>query len=132
MNTNAWGQVQNLVSSGANALTNMLSLNFKGLISNAATGILNSVENAVPHVQSLGSNGSTAQFAVTDIILQTEHALIVSDALTDKGRPVCKYDSLGNYQGFYVQTNGAHVEIEGYDSEIALINTMLDDGIYLE
>lgn len=132
MNTNAWGQVQNAVTTAANAASNALSLNLGGLVSTAATGILNSIENQVPHVQTLGSNGSTAQFAVTDIVLQTEHALIVNDALTDKGRPVCKYDSLGNYYGFYVQTVGAHVEIAGYDSEISMINSLLDSGVYLE
>lgn len=132
INTNAWGEVKNIAMTASSGISNLLSGNIGGVISNAASGILNSIENKVPRLQTIGSNGAITPYIVQKISLQTEHKYLVNDAIADKGRPVCKYDQLGNYSGYYVQTSGAHVDIAGYEDEINEINTALDGGVYLE
>lgn len=132
MNTNAWGQVQNIVTSGFNLGKSIVGKDAGGIISSLVTGIANGIENTVPHVQTIGNNGSITVYNVQKICLQSEYKYLVSDAITDKGRPVCKYDQLGNYSGYYVQTSGAHIDIAGYETEIEQINQALDGGVYLE
>lgn len=129
INTTAQGQIGHIASDiGKNILDKM------GLsdITSTATAIADAVSGAVPHVQTVGSNGSISQYSSLVRKVQTEYAVIVDDAITDKGRPVCKYDQLGNYSGYYVQTSGAHIDIAGYETEIEQINQALDGGVYLE
>ena len=97
----------------------------------SAAAIGNGVLGTVPQISTVGINGNMSVYLVTPSII-AEFAIMVDDAMQDKGRPVCKYDRLGNYTGAYVQTSGAHVEIAGYDAEISMINSLLDSGVYLE
>lgn len=101
-------------------------------ITDATKQIGDGIAGAVPHLSTVGNNGSITQYAALRCLMQTEYAILVDDAILDKGRPVCKYDLLSNYTNYYVQTSGAHVEIAGYDAEISMINSLLDSGVYLE
>ena len=129
ISTSAMGQLYHVASGVGADLLNWLGMSD---ITSAATAIADAASGATPHVQSIGSNGSISQYTSLQRKLQCEYAVIVNDAISDKGRPVCKYDQLGNYSGYYVQTSGAHVDIAGYEDEINEINTALDGGVYLE
>lgn len=131
INNNAWGQIRNIVSTGANVIGSAAHLDVGGTIANLANGILDGIELNVPHVQQTGSNGSMAQYAI-NFILTDIYTIVVPDALADKGRPLCQEVSLGTLYPGYVQTVGAHVEIAGTETEIGQINNYLDGGVYLE
>lgn len=131
INNNAWGQIRNIVSTGANVIGSVASRDVGGAIANLANGILDGIELNVPHVQQTGSNGSMSQYAI-NFTLTDIYTIVVPDALADKGRPLCQEVSLGALYPGYVQTVGAHVEIAGTETEIEQINGYLDGGVYLE
>lgn len=98
---------------------------------NTASAIGDGLLGSTPQLSTIGQNGNISVYNI-EPTLMISWAILVDDAMQDKGRPVCKYDRLGNYTGAYVQTSGAHVEIAGYDAEISMINSLLDSGVYLE
>lgn len=132
VNSNGWGQVRNVAEQGTSVIASLFTGNIAGAISGAVTGILNGIENNVPHAQTMGSNGSRAQYtSVETFKLEAIWKDVVDDALSDKGRPLCKEVLLSTLAGGYIQTVGAHVDIAGFADEITQINDMLDAGIYL-
>lgn len=131
INNNAWGQIRNIVETGAGVIGSVAKLDFGGAITSAANGILNGIELNVPHVQQTGSNGSISQYAI-NFTLNAIFSIVVDDAPADKGRPLCTVTQLGALFPGFVQTVGAHVEIAGTETEIEQINNYLDGGIYLE
>lgn len=137
INTNGWGQIQNVVSSVANFGSNLASLNIGGAISSVANGIIDGMENNIPHVMSVGSNGSISPYATELMRIESIHHIAVDDNPQERGRPLCKNVQLGtlmadtNNSG-YILTSGADVQIPGLESEIAELNQNLDTGIFLE
>lgn len=129
INTSAEGQIGKIAVDIGSDLLKQIGLSD---ITDTAAAIADAATGAIPHVQTVGSNGSISQYSSLVRKIQTEYAIIVNDALLDRGRPVCKYDQLGNHAGYYVQTSGAHIDIAGYESEIEQINNALDGGVYLE
>lgn len=130
INSNGWGQVRNIAETSASVLSSAISLNFGGVISSATTGILNGIELSIPHSQEKGSNGSIAPYG-RGFYVDCIYNGLTDDAVSDKGRPLCKEVVLSTLAGGYVQTVGAHVDIAGFADEINQINDMLDAGIYL-
>lgn len=135
---NAWGALKNNVITSANVIGSALSLDIKGAITNAASGILNNIESSVPHVMTTGSNGSISPFITQDVKTESIHQIAVDDAPEEYGRPLCENVQLGtlsmqntNSSGFVI-TLKADVNISGYETEINEINTALDGGVYLE
>lgn len=134
INTNGWGQVQNIVSTAAGVLGSIAKLDVGGAISNAATGIINTVENNIPHMQSIGSTGSIAPYVTHKPKIETVHKILVDENRAEMGRPLCETRTLSTLtgNGGYVLTRNADVQISGYDAEISAINNLLNNGIYLE
>ncbi len=131
INNNAWGQIRNAVDTAASMFSSAANGDVGGVISNAATGILNGVELKIPHVQEHGSNGSIGVYQLP-FVLNNIFSIMADDALSDKGRPLCQEVPLGTLYPGFVQTVGAHVEIAGTETEIEQINGYLDGGVYLE
>lgn len=100
-------------------------------IGKSAAAVGDGVIGSQAQLSTVGTNGNMSVYLVVPSII-AEYAIMVEDAINDKGRPVCKYDRIGDYTGFYVQTSGAHIDIAGYESEIEQINVALDGGVYLE
>ena len=129
--TNGWGQVRNIVETGAGVLGNALSLDVKGAVSSAITGVLNGIELKIPHAQEKGNNGSIGIYT-QPFQIENVYATMANDIYLDRGKPLCRFMRIGDLATGYCQTVGAHVEIDGTDQEIAQIDALLDGGIYLE
>lgn len=129
--TDAWGMKKNNIETAANVLGSAFSLDIGGTISNLITGVISAAETQIPHLQETGNNGCLSTFQMP-MRLETVYAIFVDDALSDKGRPLCQEIQLGDLYPGFVLVVGAHVEIPGAESEISEINTMLDEGVYLE
>ena len=129
--TDKWGEIRNTAETGAKVLSSALSADITGVVSNAATGIFNAIESKIPHMQQQGNNGSLAIYN-QNFRIECIFYTMADDALADKGRPLCKEVQLSTLSPGYILVVGAHVEISGTESEIEMVNTALDGGIYLE
>lgn len=129
--TDKWGEIRNTAETGAKILSSALSADISGVVSNATTGVFNAVETRIPHMQQQGNNGSLSIYN-QDFRIECIYYTMVDDALSDKGRPLCKEVVLSTLYPGYALIVGAHVEIAGTETEIASINDMLDRGVYLE
>ena len=128
---NEYGQISNVISTVANVATSLATLNIGGAVGAVSNGIMNSIDNAIPHAQQMGSDGNLTQYNIA-FALHTISAIPVDESNVEYGRPLCKYRQLSTLQGGFVQCIGSHVEIYGTLEESRKINEFLDNGVYLE
>ena len=129
--TDKWGEIRNTVETGAKAISSALSSDTGGVVANVVTGVFNAIETRIPHMQQQGNNGSLAIYN-QDFRIECIYYTMADDALSDKGRPLCKERLLSALYPGYVLAIGSHIEITGTETEIAAVNTALDNGVYLE
>ena len=129
--TDLTGQIQNVVENGISAIGNMLTGNVGGFVGSYASGILNGFEMHIPHMQQFGNNGSIA-FYQMPFVIDCIYNIMADDALTDKGRPLCREVQLSTLAPGYVMTAGSHIAIAGSDEEMRAVNDYLDGGVFLE
>lgn len=101
-----------------------------GAIAGGASGILNTLEAALPVMQSAGTNGNRSIYHIP-VYLYSFYRHIVDEDNTDKGRPLCKVRTLKNVPG-YILCMDAHANINCTDTEKAEIETYLNTGFFYE
>lgn len=100
-----------------------------GLIA-GASGIYNTLQSAMPQLQTSGSNGSFNVVNFSTIIVVT-HYKIAEENITHKGRPVCSNKTLNTLSGF-IQCAEGDVDISCFDEERMRISTLLRSGFFWE
>ena len=125
------GMVSGLVGSGALMGTNPAA----GIMGGIASIVGGFFGFSQKQANVIGSySGGRSEFAQRQIRLVVEKFLTSNEPnnLTDiEGRPVCKVDTLTNYSG-YMQTKGFSIDISAPDRVRDMINTAMDNGVYIE
>ena len=101
-----------------------------GAISSSANGIYNTIQSAMPQVETSGSNGSFLAPSTHTALLE-HYYQIVDEDITHKGRPLCEVKRLDTLSGFILCAEG-DLDINGFDNERKLINKYLTSGFFWE
>ena len=101
-----------------------------GAISSTANGIYNTLQSAMPQVETSGSNGSFLSPSLRTYIL-THHYKIVDEDIAHRGRPLCAMRQLNTLTGFILCADG-ELDISCLDEERNKINEYLTTGFFWE
>ena len=101
-----------------------------GAISGGANGVYNTIQSAMPQVETSGSNGSflTAGYQ-THVV--TQFFKIVDEDIAHRGRPLCELRQLNTLSGFILCAEG-EIDISCYDDERKEITRYLTTGFFWE
>lgn len=101
-----------------------------GGIASATTGIYNTIQSAMPQVETSGQNGSfLAPVNNTHVIEQFYK--IVDEDIAHRGRPLCEMRTLNTLSGFILCAEG-DMDISCYDNERKEITRYLTTGFFWE
>ena len=128
--TDYLGAAATAVSATANTVGKALSFDVAGAISSAATGIYNTLQSAMPQVETGGTNGSFLAPIITTKLLSTFYK-IVDENIDHKGRPLCESRTIKNLTGFILCAEGDH-DIACMLEEKEIISRFLTGGFYWE
>lgn len=99
-------------------------------ISNAASGIYNTLQSAMPQVETSGQNGSfLAPSNATRVVEQFYK--IVDEDIAHRGRPLCETRTINTLSGFILCAEG-DTDISCYDNERKEISNFLTTGFFWE
>lgn len=101
-----------------------------GAIANGANGIYNTLQSAMPQVETSGSNGSFLAPATRTALLEN-FAAIVDEDIEHKGRPLCAIRQLNTLSGYILCAEG-DMNINCLDNERKLIAHYLTTGFFYE
>lgn len=125
----------NAVSDAAgSAVSGFLSGGLSGAISktisSAASGVYNTLQSAMPQMETSGDNGSfIAAGHLTEVI--TQWYLIADEDIHHKGRPLCQLRQLDTLSGFILCADG-ELDIDCFDEEKTAIARYLTSGFFWE
>lgn len=118
------GAVKGFLSSGT------MSGAITGAISSAASGVYNTIQSAMPQMETTGDTGSfIAAGHLTEMI--TQYYLIADEDIHHKGRPLCQLRQLDTLSGFILCADG-EIDIECFDEEKTAIARYLTTGFFWE
>ena len=101
-----------------------------GAIAGGASGIYNTLQSAMPQVETSGQNGSfLAPVNNTHVIEQFYK--IVDEDIAHRGRPLCELRQLNTLSGFILCAEG-EIDISCYDNERKEIVRYLTEGFFWE
>ena len=121
----------NIIGSGASSLLRGdIAGAVTGIIASTANGIYNTIQSAMPQVETSGSNGSFLTPSTHTTLLE-HYYQIVDEDITHKGRPLCEIRQLNTLSGFVLCAEG-DLDINGFDNERKMINRYLTTGFFWE
>lgn len=101
-----------------------------GAIAGSASGIYNTIQSAMPIVETTGSNGSFLAPSTQTCLL--EHYLkIVDEDIHHRGRPLCEIRQINTLSGFILCAEG-EIDISCFDNERKEIMRFLTTGFFWE
>lgn len=101
-----------------------------GAIAGGASGIYNTLQSAMPQMETSGQNGSfLAPVNNTHVIEQFYK--IVDEDIAHRGRPLCELRQLNTLSGFILCAEG-EIDISCYDNERKEIVRYLTEGFFWE
>ena len=113
-------------------VSSAMRLDVGGAISNAAHGIYNTIDAAMPQLSTSGTNGS---FLITNSHMQTSFCYqfykIVDEDLSHKGRPVCANMKINTLSGYVLCAEG-DFDIDCLEPERQMISNYLTSGFFWE
>lgn len=101
-----------------------------GVISNGMNGIYNTIQSAMPQVETSGSNGSFLAPSTNTALLEQFYRIVDED-ISHKGRPLCAVRQLNTLSGFILCAEG-DIDINGFDNERKEIARYLTTGFFWE
>ena len=101
-----------------------------GAIAGAASGIYNTLETAMPQVETGGQNGSFLA-PVNNTHVVEQFFQIVDEDIHHRGRPLCELKQLNTLSGFILCAEG-ELDISCYDNERKEIVKHLTSGFFWE
>ena len=127
--------VVNTVSSGINGALNGLATGgiagaVGGAIAGSATGIYNTLQSAMPQVETSGQNGSFLVPANATHVVEQFYKIVDED-IGHRGRPLCEIRTLNTLSGYILCAEG-DMDISCYDKERKEITRFLTTGFFWE
>ena len=119
-----------LTGAGQGLVTGGLPGAIAGGIVNGANGLYNTLQSAMPQVETGGSNGSFLS-PVNNTHMIEQFYTIVDEDIAHRGRPLCELRQLNTLTGFILCAEG-ELDISCYDNERKEINRYLTTGFFWE
>ena len=101
-----------------------------GLASGVANGIYDTIQSAMPQLETSGSNGSFINIGLTSELV-SKYFTITYEDIEHKGRPVCLPVTLKFLSGYALCADG-DIDIECTDTERGMISAFLTSGFFWE
>lgn len=101
-----------------------------GAIAGGASGIYNTLQSAMPQVETSGQNGSFLA-PVNNTHVVEQFYKIVDEDIAHRGRPLCELRQLNTLTGFILCAEG-EIDISCYDNERKEIVRYLTEGFFWE
>lgn len=101
-----------------------------GAIAGGASGIYNTLQSAMPQVETGGTNGSFLAPATWTGLLEQFYKIVDED-IEHKGRPLCELRQINTLSGFILCADG-ELDLNCLDNERAEINRYLTTGFFWE
>ena len=101
-----------------------------GAIAGSASGIYNTLQSAMPQVETSGQNGSFLA-PVNNTHVVEQFYKIVDEDIAHRGRPLCELRQLNTLSGFILCAEG-EIDISCYDNERKEIVRYLTEGFFWE
>lgn len=101
-----------------------------GAIAGVASGIYNTLQSAMPQVETSGSNG-TFSIISNETRLHEVFTTIVDEDIDHRGRPLCAIRTINTLSGFILCAEG-DFDISCYDNERKEIVRYLTEGFFWE
>lgn len=128
---NAIGAVHGAVSGGVSGfISGGIGGAVTGAIYGGASGIYNTIQSAMPQVETSGSNGSFL-VANNNTKIVEQFFRIVDEDIAHRGRPLCELRQLNTLSGFILCAEG-EIDISCYDNERKEIVKYLTQGFFWE
>ena len=128
--TDYLGVANTAISSTANTIGKALSLDVGGAIASASNGIYNTIQSAMPQVETGGSNGSFLAPATQTCLLE-HYFKIVDEDIGHRGRPLCEVRQINTLSGFILCAEG-ELDLNCFDNERKEIQRFLTTGFFWE
>jgi hypothetical protein len=130
--TNAAAIVEGVGSALLSAAIPIGGISVGAGIVNIASAFYHSMDKTSNIVGSYSGGRAEYSCKRIEIILEQMKTAIEPDNLTEfEGRPVCMVDTISNYSG-YIQTEKFSIDISALDVIKDMINTFMNNGVYLE
>lgn len=114
----------------ASALTAAWNMDAGGVMASARAVVRTMVDGWIPHLSTMGSQGSTAQMEGQPRLMVT-HWLMANDDLNGQGRPLCSVRQISTIPG-YIKADADELAVPCTASELAEIRTAVAGGFYYE
>lgn len=101
-----------------------------GAVAGTASGIYNTLQSAMPQLETTGSNGSFINLNLTTELVSVYHSIVWED-LDHKGRPYCFQNKIKFMSGYVLCADG-DMDIDCMDDERDAIAQFLTTGFYWE
>ena len=101
-----------------------------GAIAGGVSGIYNTLQSAIPQVETSGQNGSFLA-PVNNTHVVEQFYKIVDEDISHRGRPLCEIRTLNTLSGFILCAEG-DMDISCYDNERKEITRFLTTGFFWE
>lgn len=101
-----------------------------GAIAGGASGIYNTLQSAMPQVETSGQNGSFLA-PVNNTHIVEQFYKIVDEDIEHRGRPLCELRQLNTLSGYILCAEG-DIDISCYDNERKEIMRYLTEGFFWE
>lgn len=93
------GTTATAISSVGDVASNLMTLDFGGAISSAASGIDSTLKAAAPQLATSGGTGTMVDFRF-EPVLHSQFYKPVADSLSDRGRPLCQQRKISELPGY--------------------------------
>lgn len=101
-----------------------------GALSGASSGIYNTLQSAMPQLETTGSNGSFINLNLQTELVSVFHTILWED-LDHKGRPYCLQNKIKFMNGYVLCADG-DVDFDCLDDERVKISNYLTTGLFWE
>lgn len=124
------GTAVSAVNTVAGTIGNALTGNVGGAITGALSGIYNTLQSAMPQMETSGQNGSFLT-AGHDTCVVNQFFKIVDEDLEHRGRPLCEMRRINTLQGYILCADG-EIDLDVYSDEREMIRNHLTSGFFWE
>lgn len=126
--------VGNVLAPLISTANSLLSGNYAAALDDGISGAASSIGDAamskIPSATTIGSNGGLNSLRGIPT-LQYEFKEIVSEDLTNRGRPLCETRQISNLSG-YIKASNAYIDSSATQTEKASIISFMEGGFFYE
>lgn len=101
-----------------------------GALIEGASGIYNTIQSAMPQVETSGANGSFLAPSTRTLLLE-QYFTIVDEDIHHRGRPLCEVRQINTLSGFVLCAEG-DLDLNCFDNERKMIRDYLTTGFFWE